>query len=57
MRKIIAAPVAQLSRDDGQTMAEYALVSSILLIVAVGAFLLIGPQIASLVQVVIDVFP
>ncbi len=57
MRKIIAAPVAQLGRDDGQTMAEYALVSSILLIVAVGAFLLIGPQIASLVQAAIDVFP
>ena len=57
MRKIIAAPVAQPGRDDGQTMAEYALVSSILLIVAVGAFLLIGSQIASVVQIAIDVFP
>ncbi len=57
MRAAIDALLGRLQADNGQTMAEYALVSSILLVVAVGAFLLIGPQIASLVQVAIDVFP
>lgn len=57
MRKIVDAPVARLSRDDGQTMAEYALLSSILLIAAVGAFMTIGPLIASKIQLAMDAFP
>lgn len=57
MRTAIDALLGRLQADNGQTMAEYALVSSILLIVAVSAFLLIGPRIATLVQLGVDAFP
>ena len=57
MRTTIDALVARLSHDEGQTMVEYALVSGILLIVAVGAFTLIGPQIATNVQTALDALP
>ncbi len=55
--KLIDACAAQLSHDDGQTMVEYALASSVFLIVAVGAIRFLGPQIAAAFQTGIDAFP
>ena len=49
--------VRQLHLEGGQTLAEYALVLALVAVVAIGALLILGPAIASILQNIANQIP
>ena len=46
----------RLAREEGQTMAEYGVVLGVITLAAVGAFLLLGNEIRTVIEAVIGRF-
>ena len=47
---VLALMLAQVRRDDGQGLAEYALILSLIAVIAIGALIFLGTQISSLLS-------
>ena len=47
---LLARWLARIDRDDGQGLAEYALILSLIAVIAIGALIFLGTQLSSLLS-------
>ena len=52
--KMVARAAGATVREDGQAMVEYGLILALISIAAIAVILLIGPQLVSVFQAVVD---